>query len=110
MPASELAFWEYINRHEFIGDERDDFRTAKIEATVMRFAGKSLKEGEEVTPLDCMPYIEKPEKEEIPVETQVHMSMGAIMGMQEAKREEERLRQEAEERMRKARMNHGHGN
>lgn len=57
MSSAELTFWQCVAKAEFLGADRDDYRAARIESAIANFAGKSLKEGADVTPLDCMPYL-----------------------------------------------------
>lgn len=84
MSSSELVYWEEVYKNEFIGEQRDDYRMARIETAIMNFAGKSLKEGIWYNPVDQMPYLERVAKEHDPneVATQVKAAFGAVMGAQ----------------------------
>ncbi len=57
MSAAELEYWRQKHNGEFLGDERGDYRMARLEAAVMNYSGKSLKDGVSVSPLACMPFV-----------------------------------------------------
>jgi hypothetical protein len=60
MSDGEFEFWAQTFAKEYIGDEREDYRFARLEAAICNFAGKTLKDDVTVKPSDCMPYIPKP--------------------------------------------------
>lgn len=62
MSAGELAFWEGVHAHEFLGSEREDYRAARVEAAIVTWAGRSLREGADPPgPLNLMPFRDQPE-------------------------------------------------
>jgi len=63
MSWSELDYWQMKYGEEFLGDERADYRLARLESTVANYAGKCLEDGHFVSPSDCMPFqVKKKEK------------------------------------------------
>lgn len=70
MSATELRFWELKYQTEPLGRKREDYRIARLEAAIINWAGRSLKDGiENVKPLDLMPFAETT-SEEIEVDEQ----------------------------------------
>ena len=66
MDGEEFCLWVAEYTANPWGEERSDLRAGIIASSVANFAGKSLKDGSTVTPLDCMPY-SQPEPEAAPV-------------------------------------------
>ena len=66
MDSEEVCLWvaEYL-RNPW-DEARADLRAGIIASSIANYAGKSLKDGSSVTPLDCMPY-SQPEPEAAPV-------------------------------------------
>lgn len=56
MSSAELTYWQDEASRELLGSDREDYRAARLEAAIGNFAGKSLKEGVTLNPVDCMPY------------------------------------------------------
>lgn len=66
MSSAELAYWQEVARTEFIGDDREDFRVACIEAQIANYAGRVLKEGQSVNPSELMPFLPKKDAPKTP--------------------------------------------
>ncbi|MFO7905798.1 MAG: hypothetical protein R6U98_24280 [Pirellulaceae bacterium] len=63
MTSRQFAEWQAYATLEPWGEDRADLRAGIISSTVANFAGKSMKEGSSLAPVDFMPYAEKPKRE-----------------------------------------------
>jgi len=62
MTSRQFAEWQAYAAIEPWGEDRADLRAGIVASTVANYAGKSLKEDASVSPIDFMPYAEKPKK------------------------------------------------
>lgn len=114
MPATELVYWETVYQTELLGDERADYRTARVEAAIGNYAGKMLKDGDWLNAFDVMPFSDKQPDEPVNVADKIHATFGALMGLQQARlnadeRELERVKAEATERLKLVQEKYGLG-
>lgn len=93
MSSLELWYWFDKSQSEYLGDERADYRAARIESNAIRMSG-ALGEGETAKPIDCMVFLEKPKTEEErrqDEETLSYHRMAAMEGLRIAEETKKKL-------------------
>jgi hypothetical protein len=83
MSRSELVYWRSVYEQEFLGEQREDYRTALVRSDLANYAGRALPEGKWVEPLDRMPYIERPEPTEAEIEANADAFFNTLKAAQE---------------------------
>lgn len=59
---SELGMWQAMYVVDPWGEERGDLRAGIVASSIANWAGKTMRKGETVAPLDYMPLVDHPKK------------------------------------------------